>query len=389
MGDFLENVDLGSLKDFLSFVVLNNSLWQWLLALIITIVFVFGSRFITRWLNTHLIGRYFKPDSVIQVFFDAIVRPLSVIVVWVGIRLAIGTLTIADSILDFVNSAYTILLTVLFAWLLSSVYMMFHERYLLTFLERSNNDIDPRLGPIIGGIIKGLIWVLAITIGISNAGYDIQAILAGLGIGGLAIALAGQDLIANVFGGLLIFLQRPFSTGNYIEVAGIRGWVQSIGFRTIQLQDFYGHMHHIPNRACADAVVNIDERTCYYVNGKLHLHFATTREQIQRLLERLQDAPKVDETIFQPKCWITLESIGQYYYCIDFWYAVEKLNEGDKPRFPGEYDKLSAGTSMINLEVMRILEENEIKLALPVQVLEVNNNQSESLFSQAMPATSG
>ena len=389
MDNFLENINLDSLKEFLSFAILGNNLWQWLLALTIAALFVFGSRFITHLLNTQLIGRYFKPDSVIQVFFDAIIRPLSVIVVWVGIRLAIGTLTIADTLLDFINSAYTILLTVLFAWLLSNVYVVFHERYLLTFLEKSNTDIDSRLGPIIGGTIKGLIWVFAVTIGISNAGYDIQAILAGLGIGGLAIALAGQDLIANVFGGLLIFLQRPFSIGSYIEVAGVRGWVQNIGFRTIQLKDFHGHMHHLPNKACADSVMNIDERSCYFVNGKLHLHFSTTREQIQHLLERLKDAHKVDETIFQPKSWTTLESIGPYYFCVDFWYAVEKLNEGDKPRFPGEYDKLSAGTSMINLEIMRILEENEIQLALPVQVLEVNKNQSESLFSQAMPATSG
>lgn len=382
MNEFFENnLSMESLSGLLSYTFLDNSLWQLLLALLVIVVFVYGSNFFTRLFNTLFVKRYFKEESFFRLLFSAITRPVTVIVIWVGIRFAIGILTLADSILAFVSSAYTILLTVLFAWLLSNVYLVFHEKFVVGFLNKSDTEIDSRLSPIIGSTIKALIWIFAIILGVSNAGYDIKAILAGLGIGGLAIALAGQDLIANVFGGLLIFLQRPFAMGSYVEVGGVRGWVENIGFRSIQIRDFYGHSHHIPNKACADGVVNIDDRPCYYVNGKLHLHFSTSREKIQLILERLREAPKVDETLFSPGNWLTLESIGQYYFCVDFWFVIKKFSDNDKPEFPGEYDKISAGTTKIHLEIIRILEENHVRLALPMQVMEVNNDQPESLFS--------
>ena len=98
-----------------------------------------------------------------------------------------------------------------------------------------------------GGEDGPLIWIIGIIVALNNAGYDVMALIAGLGIGGLALAMAAKDTVANVFGGFTIFTDRPFSMGDRIVISGFDGTVKEIGIRSTRLQTLAGREVSIPN----------------------------------------------------------------------------------------------------------------------------------------------
>ena len=88
---------------------------------------------------------------------------------------------------------------------------------------------------------------MAIILGLNNAGYDVGAIVAGLGIGGLALALAAQDSVKNLFGGFTIFVDKPFKVKDRIKISGFDGAVEEIGIRSTRIRTLDGRMVTIPN----------------------------------------------------------------------------------------------------------------------------------------------
>ena len=77
--------------------------------------------------------------------------------------------------------------------------------------ERSDSSMVSQFGPILQKTLRSLVWTLGIITGLTNAGYDVGALLAGVGIGGLALAMAAKDFVANIFGGITIFVDKPFT----------------------------------------------------------------------------------------------------------------------------------------------------------------------------------
>ena len=86
----------------------------------------------------------------------------------------------------------------------------------------------------------------------TNAGYDVGALLAGVGIGGLALAMAAKDFVANIFGGITIFVDKPFTVGDRVKVNGIDGVVKEIGIRSTRIQTLENRLVTIPNHQFTD-----------------------------------------------------------------------------------------------------------------------------------------
>ena len=97
--------------------------------------------------------------------------------------------------------------------------------------EKSDSSFDNQLIPVIQKGVRSIIWILGIIIGLDNIGFDITAMIAGLGIGGLALALAAQDSVKNIFAGIMIFLDKPFRIKDRIQVDGFDGIVEDVGLR--------------------------------------------------------------------------------------------------------------------------------------------------------------
>ena len=106
------------------------------------------------------------------------------------------------------------------------------DLYILPLTERSKTDFDNQIYPIVKKSVIYIIWAIGIIVGLNNAGYNVGAILASLGIGGLAMAMAAKDTVSNFFGGITIFTDKPFKVVDRIKIAGLDGTVTELGLRS-------------------------------------------------------------------------------------------------------------------------------------------------------------
>lgn len=125
---------------------------------------------------------------------------------------------------------------------------------LLSLLKRWLKKLGKTSGPLFSAS-KFLIWALALLVILSNLGYNISSLIAGLGITGIALALAAQETLSNAFGSLAILADKPFKIGDKIRVADFEGTVLTIGLRSTSIQTEKGSIVTIPNKMVASLPV--------------------------------------------------------------------------------------------------------------------------------------
>ncbi len=196
----------------------------------------------------------------------------------------------------------TVILTVFIAWGLTRVLDAIRIVFIDPRVAASETKLDDQLVPIADRSIKVVVWSLAILIAFSNLGYDILSLLTGLGIGGLAVAMAAQATLSNLLGSVTIFADQPFQADDYIEVSGYQGVVTDVGLRASRLRTVEGYVVNIPNAAVVDQpVINhtIDKRWRHDL--KLGLVYDTTHDELCNamvLLEAiLEEHPRVEEHV--------------------------------------------------------------------------------------------
>jgi len=237
------------MTEFFQTTYYGNTIGEWRLAFSLILasvimsrilfrIFSRGFRFLTRKTRTDL-------DDII---IDQIEEPIIAAILIFGIRLSINTLTISESSETWLGGAINFSLTLVVAWLISRLYNALHEQYLVPLSVKTQTDVDDLLLPMLNSGIKIIVWTLAIIVG---------AVLAGLGLGGLAFALAAQDVIANFLGGITIFVQRPFTIGDEIIILDpsrkrISGYIRKIGIRTTLLEGKHGSKFTVPNRTFSE-----------------------------------------------------------------------------------------------------------------------------------------
>ncbi|MBN2080342.1 MAG: mechanosensitive ion channel family protein, partial [Spirochaetes bacterium] len=146
----------------------------------------------------------------------------------------------------FLRIVLQILLAGALLWLLYRLMGVFSD-YLADVASRTPSTLDDKLVPIATRALRIFIVVFGALVAVQNMGLNVMSVLAGLGIGGLAFALAGKDMVANFFGSLMILFNGPFQVGDWIIVGSAEGTVEEIGFRTTRIRTFYNSVITIPN----------------------------------------------------------------------------------------------------------------------------------------------
>jgi MscS family membrane protein len=271
-----------------------------------------------------------------------------------GIRLSLRTLNLPESVSNFINHAYVFLLLIGVTWLITRLYDAAHQQWMAPLAAHTGTSLDDQLLPVLRTGVRFILWTLGIIIGLNNAGYNVGTILAGLGIGGLAFALAAQDTIANIFGGVTILLQGPFQIRDVIILDGRWLVVKQIGLRASILVDFdTDHEVIIPNNKFTTSIItNVSRLPSHIKYLTLHLSPATSAADTARALAQLRaaadDHPEAEAVFarldhFEPGAIVVV-------------YAYRILAFGNRHRV----------TTEVNLEIMRRFEQHGLKLALPI-----------------------
>ena len=158
------------------------------------------------------------------------------------------------------------------------------------FSKKTQTKLDDLLFPFINKGIKVIVVVVGITVIAKEWRYDLGALLTGLGLGGLAFALAAQETLANLFGGLTIMMDKPFNVGDYIQFSGIEGTVEDIGFRSTRIRTPDHTVVTVPNSSIAkEKVTNCSRRDRRRVRFSLPVKYNTTSQKMEKLIIRVRD----------------------------------------------------------------------------------------------------
>ncbi len=258
----------------------------------------------------------------------------------------------------FMGHIFGFLTVINITWMVARLSDALIEEYVVPMTEKTESDLDDQLLPIFRKGLRIIIWTLGIIVGLNNAGYDVGAVIAGLGIGGLAFALAAQDTVKNFFGGIMIFADKPFQLGDRIQIGDIDGFVREIGIRSTRVETLAGRVVTVPNSMFSDdAVENVDLEPTRKVTLNLGLTYDTSADQIEEAIQLLRTIATENKAIVDDDFFTSFNSFGDFSLGITFIYFIRK-----------EADIFETQTVM-NLAILRRFAEHKLDMAFPTQTV--------------------
>lgn len=343
-----------------NFVFWGNTNRQWMFAILYLVGAFFAGHLIV-WICRNVLRKIAKrtPPKIDDLIIDAIEKPLAMIVLLIGIKLALRELTLPKSYIDFIGKAYIILIILNISWILSRFASATIEEYITPRVKLSGRRVNTRLIPTMKKTSQTIIWGFGIVIALNNTGYDVRALVAGLGIGGLALALAAKDTVTNFFGGFTIFADKPFRIGDRVRVSGYDGHIVAIGLRSFRLATFDGTEVVIPNSVIIDNVVeNVTLSPFYRVVLDLGLTYATTPEQMKTALDILADIAKENPGVDDSQTKASFFGYGDFSLTIRYIYYIDKVKGG--------YYRTQ---SEVNMAILERFNASGLDFAFPTQSL--------------------
>ncbi len=297
--------------------------------------------------------------SLDDLIIERMQHPVLMLIVLLGIRFALERLEFTERVDLWIQRGFIFIITLNIAWFLISIIDSLIETYLVPYSKVEGNRIDEQMLLVTKRIVRALIWSIGIIAGLNNAGFDVGALIAGLGIGGLALALAAQDTVKNIFGGMVIFIDKPFRIGDQIKIDAIEGFVEYIGIRSTRLRTLNGRLVTIPNLQFSDRPIeNISIETGRRVNTTLGLTYDTSAMRVELALKLLREISNNNKHLIEhERTMIFFEKFNAYSLDMNFYYFIRK-----------EQDIL-ATQSIINLQILKTFNENGLEFAFPTQTV--------------------
>ena len=337
--------------------LLDNPLLDWIIAL----AYILGSVVIARILYKIFSNKVKKwtaetESEIDDVLVDAVEEPICISIVLLGFWLGYSHLEL-ESFDQFVFKVFDIAVVLTVTWLASRILNALVGHMLGRLSEKRQESMVNDMAPILKKTLGFGVWSLGIIMALNNSGYDVGALLAGVGIGGIAMAMAAKDFVANIFGGITVFIDRPFRVGDRVKVSGIDGTVSEIGIRSTRLITLEGRTVTIPNNQFTNTVVeNVTAEPSRKIRIQLGLTYDATPDDIQIALDTLQkiveDHPHTEEDI---TVWFS--GFGDFSLNVNCNYYINK--QGHWANTPSE----------INMSILKEFNSKNLDFAFPTQTV--------------------
>jgi len=230
--------------------------------------------------------------------------------------------------------------------------------------EQTESKLDDQLVPLVRKAMKILVILSGVLFLLQNLQVNVGSLVAGLGIGGVAIALAAKDTIANFFGSLMIFVDRPFQIGDWVRIGGTEGVVEEVGFRSTRVRTFYNSLVTVPNAHFTEAAIdNMGLREYRRLSTTLGLTYDTTPDQMQAFVEGIRAI--IVANPYTRKDYYEIHFSGFGAHSLDvmlyMFFKVESWT-----------DELREKHNVL-LEILRLAKEVGVQFAFPTQTLFVDH----------------
>ena len=347
--------------DFLDNIFLGNTIEDWGIALGI----ILGSFIATKiiyWIIANVVKNLTKKtktnldDVLIETLEKPIIYSILIWGYWVAIHYV--DLSSTPRLLFFLQGIASISIILTLTSIVSRVFDALVTEIVQPYVEKTEGGADNYMLPIIRKVTKAIIWSFGVIIGLDNIGFDITAMIAGLGIGGLALALAAQDSVKNIFAGIMIFLDKPFKIKDRIQIEGFDGVVEEVGLRSTRIRTLDGRIVTIPNSTFTDnSVVNVTSQPALKITLNLGLTYDTSEVDMQKGVDILKQIVADNSEILEPDCAVGFKDFGDFSLGILFLYYIK----------PDAHWLDSQNT--ISKEVLKRFNEAGLDFAFPTQTL--------------------
>jgi MscS family membrane protein len=288
---------------------------------------------------------------------DVVRKPIRLVITIAAIWLALSPFEVPASYRKLVDNLMLILTAILVTFVLLKLVDLLIA-FIKPRVQATESKLDDQLLPIVAKTLKIFILVVAVLVMMQNLGYNVTSILAGLGIGGLAVALAAQDTLSNIFGSVAIFADRPFVVGERIIFDKYDGIVETIGLRSTKIRTLDGTLVTVPNSLVAkNAVDNIARRPTIKNLYTVTVTYDTSYEKVQSGLEILREIFKNHPST--EDYWVYFKEFGSHSLNILVIHWCKHT----------QYQQFLEATEEINLEIKRRFQEKGIEFAFPTQTL--------------------
>jgi len=295
-----------------------------------------------------------KYDDIV---IGSIIKLLSLAGLVVGLFFAINHLKLSEEALGIVNKAYVILLSLFTAYFVQVLVNKILDEYFRRLTDESKSTFVS----FIKNIVDIFIWIIAIIFILSNLGYQITSLAAGLGIGGLAVALALKPTLEAFFASVTVITDKPFRVGDVIRYGSSTGTVKYVGLRSTRIETLAGTELIIPNtEIIAKELENLTKRSAVRFDTKIGIEYSSSSKNINLAIKTIRDfLSEVDEVIAKDTR-VTFDTFGDSALIISVTYFLDaSLSSTD----------LSDIVSSINIEIKSRLEKNQISFAFPSQTV--------------------
>lgn len=353
------------MEKFLHYTFWGNTVYSWLFALGIVIVSVIGIKLfryvILKRLKTWSVSTSATWDDLLVIGMERLVVPI----LYVGfLYVAVSTLRLSPKADKVLHIIYMAALTFCVLRLISAVF----RRLLMTVARRKNGE-DAGEQSVSGLMIvlNVIIWILGIIFLIDNLGYSVTTLITGLGIGGIAVALAAQTILGDLFSYFSIFFDKPFEIGDSITIGDQSGTVEKIGIKTTRIRTLSGDQLVCSNSDLTNSRVNNFKRL------ETRRIVFTLRVIYNTPSEKLEEIPGLVKTIIdkQPQVEYSrghLAELGDWSINFEFVYSV----------LSPDYGVYMDVQHAIYLEIIKIFKEREICFAFPTQPFITGEAEGES-----------
>ncbi len=242
--------------------------------------------------------------------------------------------------------------------------------------DLTESRLDDQLVPITNTALKVATLVIGMLFILGNLGVNVTSLVAGLGLGGLAVALAAQDTFKNLLGGVTIFADRPFQVGDWVLVGDIEGTVEYVGFRSSRVRTFYNSVVTVPNARIVDTHVdNMGLRQWRRYRTSLGLAYHTTPDQVQAFVEGIRAVIRANPDMRKDYYIVEFTEFGPSSLDILVYCFI------DAPDWNAELRT----RHVLNLDIMRLAEELGVEFAFPTQTLHVASTPGQPAEVPAAP----
>lgn len=349
-----------TLNGILSYTLYGNSLEAYL----IFAAFVFGGMILVRLFLALILMRVKawaeKTSATIDNFLISLVEKTLIPLAYSYIfYLSLGYLTIPDAIRRGADMLWVIVLTISLLRLLVSIIDYALERY---WLNRQGDDTKEKSLKGILAVIKVVVWGIGLTFLLDNLGFKVSAVIAGLGIGGIAVALAAQAVLGDLFSYFAIFFDRPFEVGDFIIIGDFMGSVEHVGIKTTRLRSLGGEQIIFSNTDLTNSRVRnykrMERRRVVFKFGVVY----------QTPLEKLKKIPGIvsDLIVKDPDADFDRAHFFSFADSSLIFEVVYYVNSPD-------YNKYMDVQQQINFALKDELEKLGVEFAYPTQTLYLND----------------